>query len=316
MSENIIDIITIGEGLVELSSSQSLEYTDSLDKYFGGDTLTTAVAAARNGSSVGYISKVGNDAFKDFLVGSWAAEGLDVSQIKMLDGHNGVYFVAGHDSGKKEFVYYRKKTAATMLSAKDIDEDYVKSAKIVYATGITQSLSISAKEAVLRLFSVAKENNVTVAFDPNFDSNFWSKEEAKEAFNEVEDYIDILFLNLKSDSFALWDINSCDKLIEIFLDRGVKTVVLKSKDKSGYFVATSSKTTFTPFFSNIKVDTTGAGDAFNGAFLSEIAYGHSPFEAVKVASVVSGLQVRKIGAIKSIPCAKEVKEIMQEQNGN
>lgn len=165
--ENSLDIITIGEGMVELSSNQSLAYADTLDKYFGGDTLATAVAAARMGSSVGYISKVANDAFKDFLVGSWAAEGLDVSQIKMVDGHNGIYFVAGHDSGKKEFVYYRKKTAATLLSAKDIDEQYVKSAKIVYATGITQSLSISAKEAVTRLFNIAKDNNITVAFDPN-----------------------------------------------------------------------------------------------------------------------------------------------------
>ena len=167
--ENKLDIVTLGEGLVEFSSRQSLAYADTLDKYYGGDTLTTAVAAARMGSTVGYISKVANDAFKDFLVGSWAAEGLDVSQIKMINGHNGVYFVAGHDTGKKEFVYYRKKTAASMLSARDIDEDYIKSAKIVYATGITQSISISAQEAVLKMFQTAKENNVTVAFDPKFD---------------------------------------------------------------------------------------------------------------------------------------------------
>lgn len=301
--------------MVELSSNQSLAYADTLDKYFGGDTLATAVAAARMGSSVGYISKVANDAFKDFLVGSWAAEGLDVSQIKMVDGHNGIYFVAGHDSGKKEFVYYRKKTAATLLSAKDIDEQYVKSAKIVYATGITQSLSISAKEAVTRLFNIAKDNNITVAFDPNFDPLLWSKEEAKEAFMEIEDFIDIIFLNMKSDSLELWDIESCDKLIETFLDRGIKTVVLKSKSNSGYYVANANDTVFTPFYSNVKVDSTGAGDAFNGAFLHEIADDKSPFEAVKTAAVLSGLQVRGIGAIKSIPSSKEVYEALKEQYG-
>ncbi len=145
-----LDIITIGEGLLELSCVQSLAYVDKLDKYYGGDTLATAVAASRLGSKVGYISKVANDAFKNFLIDGWNSEGLDISQTKIIEGHNGVYFSAGHDSGHKEFAYYRKKTAATMLSAKDIDEEYVKSAKIVYATGITQSLSISAREAVLK----------------------------------------------------------------------------------------------------------------------------------------------------------------------
>ena len=51
--ENKLDIVTLGEGLVEFSSRQSLAYADTLDKYYGGDTLTTAVAAARMGSTVG-----------------------------------------------------------------------------------------------------------------------------------------------------------------------------------------------------------------------------------------------------------------------
>lgn len=310
-----LDILTIGEGLIELSNTQSLAYADSFDKYFGGDTLTTAVAASRMGASVGYISKIGNDAFQDFLSGSWAAEGLDISGVKSVNGHNGIYFVAGNASGKKEFVYYRKKTAATLLSAKDIDEEAVQSSKIVYATGITQSLSLSAKEAVIELFKLAKKNNVTVAFDPNFDSLLWSKEEAKEAFMEIEEYIDILFLNLKSDSLNLWEIESCDKLIETILDKGVKIVVLKSKQNNGYYVANANETVFTPFYSAIKVDSTGAGDAFNGAFLAEIAEDKSPFVAVKTAAVLSGLQVRSVGAIKSIPSKKEVLQALKDLYG-
>ncbi len=310
-----LDLITLGEGLVELSNTQSLVYADKLDKYFGGDTLTTAVAASRLGSKVGYISKVANDAFKDFLIESWISENLDVSQTKVIEGHNGLYFVAGHDTGKKQFAYYRKKTAATLLSDKDIDENYIKTAKCVYATGITQSLSLSAKEAVSKLFKIAKENNITVAFDPNFDPLLWSKEEAIEAYSEIEEYIDIIFLNLKSDSLELWGISSCDKLIEMFLDKGIKVVVLKSKENKGYYVATASETIFTPFYSDIKMDSTGAGDAFNGAFLHEIADDKSPYEAIKTASVVSGLQVRNIGAIKSIPSFKEVAEAMKDFYG-
>ncbi|MCR5260708.1 MAG: sugar kinase [Candidatus Gastranaerophilales bacterium] len=312
--DNKLDLITIGEGLVELSSRQSLTYAETLNKYFGGDTLTTAIAAARSGAKVGFISKIGNDAFRDFLIGGWAAEGLDISRVTCVDGHNGVYFVAGHDTGHKEFAYYRKKTAAGMLSVRDIDEEYVKSAKVVYATGITQSLSLSAKEAVAKLFKIAKENNILVAFDPNFDPKLWTKEEAREAYYEVDDYIDIIFLNLKSDSLELWGIESPDKLIEMALDKGIKTVVLKSKARGGYFVGTANKNMFIPFYSDIKNDSTGAGDSFNGVFLYELSKDKSPFEAAKIASVVSGLQVRNIGAIKAIPSAKEVADAIKEQN--
>lgn len=81
-----LDLITIGESLIELSSDKSLAYADTLEKYYGGDTLCTAVAASRLGSKAGYITRVGNDPFREFLMDSWQSEGLDISQIKLIDG--------------------------------------------------------------------------------------------------------------------------------------------------------------------------------------------------------------------------------------
>ena len=103
MGENL-DIITVGEGLIELSSNKSLTYAQTLDKYYGGDTLCTAVAAQRLGSKVGYITRVGTDYFKEFLLDSWQLEGLDISQVKLVDGINGIYFVALPEDGEKEIV--------------------------------------------------------------------------------------------------------------------------------------------------------------------------------------------------------------------
>ena len=62
-----LDIITIGESLIELSTSESLKTAESLNKFYGGDTLTTAIAALRLGSKVGFISRIGMDCFKDYL---------------------------------------------------------------------------------------------------------------------------------------------------------------------------------------------------------------------------------------------------------
>ena len=103
-----LDIITIGESLIELSSNQSLAYAQTLDKYYGGDTLCTAIAASRLGSKAGYITRVGNDPFREYLMDSWQAEGLDISQVKLIDGFNGIYFVGHPEYADKEFAYYRK----------------------------------------------------------------------------------------------------------------------------------------------------------------------------------------------------------------
>uniref|UniRef100_UPI00402988B3 PfkB family carbohydrate kinase n=1 Tax=Candidatus Scatousia sp. TaxID=3085663 RepID=UPI00402988B3 len=84
-----LDIIAIGESLIELSSNTKLCCADSLHKYYGGDALATAIAALRAGSRVGFITRVGNDVFKDFLMDSWQSEGLDISQVKLSNEQNG-----------------------------------------------------------------------------------------------------------------------------------------------------------------------------------------------------------------------------------
>ena len=310
-----LDIISIGESLIELSSDKSLTYSDTIDKYYGGDTLATAVAALRLGSKVGYISRVGMDHFKDFLLDSWQSEGLDISQVKLVDGFNGLYFIARPEGGEKEFAYYRKKTAATNLSIDDISSDYIKSASIVYATGVTQSLSLSAKEAVKKAFTLAKEHKNLVAYDPNYSPKLWSKDEAKEAFYEIEENIDILFLNLKNDAQKLLEIMSIDKLIKYFWDKGISTIVVKSSADCGYYTGYQGEILFTEFWADRIVDTTSAGDAFNGGFLHAIASGLTPFEAVHIAAIVAGLQSQKIGAIKSIPFRKEVYSVYKGTNG-
>lgn len=301
-----LDIITIGEGLIELSSDVSLSLATNLDKYYGGDTLTAAVAAKRLGSKVGYITRVGCDYFKEFLMDSWQAEGLDISQVKLTGDFNGLYLLARPKDGKKEFSYYRKKTAASRLSIDDISEKYIESAKIFYTSGIAQTLSISTKEAVKKAYTIAKEKGTITAYDPNYSPLLSTAEEAKEAFDDVIEYIDILFLSDKNDVAKLLEVESYEKIIKYFWDMGINTVVVKSSHDGGYYTGYGGDIVFCEFFAKEIVDTTCAGDAFNGGFLHALASGYSPFEATKLASVVSGLQAQGIGAIKSIPTKEEV----------
>lgn len=310
-----LDIITIGESLIELSTNAKMSQAGCLYKYYGGDAIATAIAALRMGSKVGFVTRVGNDAFKDYLLDSWQAEGLDISQVKLTDEPNGMYIVARPSIQEKEVVYYRKKIASSKLSLEDIDIEYLKKANVVYASGVTQSLSPSANEAVETTFRLAKENGITTAYDPNYYSAISTPEEARESFNRISSYIDILFMSTKHDTINILDIDSPENIIKKLWDMGISTIVLKASDKNGYYTGYNGNIVFTEFYTNDVIDTTCSGDTFNGGFLHALTHGFTPFEAAKFASIVAGLQAKDIGAIKSIPYKDEVYSIYRGNNG-
>lgn len=310
-----LDIITIGESLIELSTNAKMSQAGCLYKYYGGDAIATAIAALRMGSKVGFVTRVGNDAFKDYLLDSWQAEGLDISQVKLTDEPNGMYIVARPSIQEKEVVYYRKKIASSKLSLEDIDIEYLKKANVVYTSGVTQSLSPSANEAVETTFRLAKENGITTAYDPNYYSAISTPEEARESFNRISSYIDILFMSTKHDTINILDIDSPENIIKKLWDMGISTIVLKASDKNGYYTGYNGNIVFTEFYTNDVIDTTCSGDTFNGGFLHALTHGFTPFEAAKFASIVAGLQAKGIGAIKSIPYKDEVYSIYRGNNG-
>ena len=308
--EQKIDIAIIGECLIELSANGSLADTSTLNKFFGGDTVTTAVTAARLGGNVTYLTKVGNDGFSEFILSSLKKENIDTSLIKTNDEQNGMYIVS-HTLANKEVLYYKRKTAATKLSIDDISEDIIKNLKMVYSTGVVQSLSASSRELVRETFRIAKENDVLTAYDPNYTSWFMNSTDTKEYFEEIVDYTDIIFLSFKNDAIKLYELESIDKFMHYFWERGVKIVVIKSHIDNGYYTGYNGDVTFTEFYNNQKaIDTTASGDVFNGGFLYALNNGYSPVEATKFASVVSGLQTQNYGAIQSIPYKEAVMELI------
>ena len=300
-----IDIVSVGECMIELSTNESLSYAQVFKKSYGGDTLNTLVAASRLGSKTGFITKIGNDAFQDYLLDSWQAENIDTSYVKLVEGYNSLYFVSKGTDRNKEFTYYRKKSAASTISIDDVPEEYIGRSSIIYSTGITQSLSDSARNSVKKAFEVAKEKQTIVAYDPNYREKLWSLDEAKEALEEVIDYLDIILLNDKFDAEKLLEISSSNQIIKYFWDRGVSTVCIKKRENGSTIGYNGEINHLSSCVANV-IDATGAGDAYNGGFLHSIVQGYTPFEAAKLASIVASIQVQGLGAIHSIPYKDQV----------
>ena len=312
MYENL-DIVTIGEGLIELSSNTSIKHAQIFDKYYGGDSLCTAIAALRSGSEAGYITKLGNDNFCEYLLDAWDSEGLDISQIKLVQGQNGLYFV-GKKEGKSEFVFYRRKTAAMSLCIDDINFDYIKNAKCVYATGFVQSLSLSVREVVREIFKFAKENEICVAYDPNFSPKVSTQAEAREYFDEISNYVDIIFLNTKADTQALFDTCSIDKVQKILSDKAICTSIIR-EHKKGYHILSCGNYNYLEYKKSTVIDSTGWEAAFNGCFLNYYLKGYQSLKCTQYANALCLLQIRDVGAIKSIPARVETEKLFNEIYG-
>ncbi len=308
-----LDIITIGEGLIELSSNTSLKHAQIFDKYYGGDSLGTAISALRCGSSAGYITKLANDNYYEYLLDAWDSEGLDTSQILLSQGQNGIYFV-GKKESKSEFVFYRRKTAATGLQLKDINFDYIKNSKCVYATGFVQALSLCVKEVVKEVFKFAKENNILVCYDPNFSPNVTTKEEAREYFEEIAPYVDVMFLNTKADSEALFETKSIDKIQKALSDLAINVSIIR-EHKKGIHLQNKGQNSFLEYKLSTIVDATGWEAAYNGAFLSYYLKGHDTIKCAQFANAQSILQIKGVGAIKSIPKKSETERLFKEIYG-
>ena len=304
-SESQLDIVAIGECMIEMFSEGPLAHSDTFTRTFAGDTMNMLVAASRLGGKTGYVTNVGNDPFKEFLTEAWRSEGIDLRCVTPLDHPNGLYFISIFPDGEREFTYYRSGSAASFLEPDDIDPNYIKNTKVVYASGISQAISKSSRAAVLKAFKIAQEQNIVTAFDTNLRLGLWSLEEAQEALNEVIPYVNILLPSAPEESEALLGSDDARTVIESVRKRGVDLVVVKC-GASGAVLGLDNEIHVLPAFVPRKVsDTSGAGDVFNGAFLYGLTNGMGALESAKLGTVMAGLKIRGRGATYSIPSKEE-----------
>ena len=303
--EKSLDIIAIGECLIELSSNDYFENSNQFNISFGGDIITSAIAARKFGAKVGLISSIGDDYFKNKIIEQLNNFEFDISNIKIYPEKNGLYLCSKTD--KNELITYRRKVASNYLSLDDFNENYINSTRVVYSTGITQSLSITSNQLVKKIYQTAKENDILTAYDPNYTSSFMTAYDTKEYLEDIIENIDILFMSLKNDVEALYELSSVEKIVNYFTDYGVKIIVVKSHLDNGYFIYHNGKTEFCPFMNNNNIThTMGAGDVFNGGFLAAIINGYTPIEATNIAAKQAGIYIDRLGIIKEIPTSEEL----------
>lgn len=304
------EIVAIGECLIELFSDEPIGSAPYFEKSFAGDTCNTVFMASRLGTSCGYITRLGNDPFADYLLGEWERHEIDTSRVKRVERLTGVHFISLLPRGDREFVYYRKGSAASTMVPDDLDEEYIANAGVLHASAILQATSHTARETVLQAAMMARRRGVTVSYDTNLRLNLWSVDEARAALERIVPYVDVVFPSHPEETGALVGLDSELDVIGHFLDRGVGTVALKCGE-DGAWIGTAERIARVAAVAPQGVsDTTGAGDAFAAGVLHGMVRGWGPFEGARWGVASAGLKVARRGAIVSQPSLEEVEKVV------
>ena len=312
--EQRLDIISVGECMVEMFGREGLGGV--MECTVGGDTLNVVVAAARLGGRCGFLTRVGDDMFAPLLLGRWAKEGLDLSAVRIVDGFNGVYYITVDEAGERSFTYYRQGSAASTLEPADIDPEYVARAAVVHTSGITQAISPSARAAVRRLIEVSVERGVRVSFDTNFRPKLWTAAEARAELRFVLSHVWVMLPSAGDEAEALWGTRVPEIVAEKAVEGGATVVAVKAGSE-GVWVGTREKVVHVPAVEGIEiVDTTGAGDAFDGAFLLALLRGAGPVDAARLGVLVAAMACRRRGALGGLPSKREVAKVWEAVYGD
>jgi 2-dehydro-3-deoxygluconokinase len=301
------DLVCLGEPLVEFNQVPD---GDLYQAGFGGDTSNTAIAAARQGARAGYFTILGQDRFGDLLADLWRREGVDSSAVKRdATAPTGIYFVT-HSAEGHHFHYYRAGSAASRMTPADLPRAYIAAAKILHVSAISQAISENACETVLAAMAIARDAGVRVCFDTNLRLKLWPLDRARESIEAAIRRADILRPAL-DDAQTLTGLKDPDKILDHYLAMGPKLVAM-TMGKDGVLLADGAQRhRITPHRVQA-VDATGAGDTFNGAFLTRLIAGDTPLDAARYGNAAAALQTTGYGAVAPMPTPEAVRRFLAD----
>ncbi|ATC32672.1 sugar kinase [Caulobacter vibrioides] len=294
-------ITVLGECMVELSPEAGDGGAPLYRMGFAGDTFNTAIYMARLGDQVAYCTALGQgDPFSEGVLAAMRREGMDTQLVRQVENRlPGLYAIVLDEHGERKFHYWRERAPIRDLFSAHTADQLIEAAKasdLVYLSGVTLAVIGDIGRARLRdILAYVHSHGVPVALDFNYRPALWpSAEAARAALDGVVPACRYISLS-SEDSRPLYG-REAEDLAADWAAAGAEVV---ARDESHCVnVHRPEGRMATPAPGRIKaVDTTGAGDSFNAAYLSSRLAGKPISEAVAKAHAVAALVVAHRGAI-------------------
>lgn len=303
-----VDIVSLGEAMVEFN--QTGEGAGRLYlQGFGGDTSNFAIAAARQGARVAYLSALGDDPYGRLLRRLWDEEGVDHTDVATnADAFTAIYFVTHGEAGH-QFSFFRSGSAASRMNPAQLPRERIASARVLHLSGISLAISPAACDTAYAAIDTARQAGVKVSFDTNLRLKLWSIDRARAVMSDVIARSD-LCLPSYDDVVAITGLTDPDALVDHCLRLGAKVVALKLGDQGALIADAAQRHRIAPHPCQ-PVDATGAGDTFGGAFVHRWLQGDELAKAGRYAAAAAALSTQGYGAVAPIPTASQVLDALR-----
>jgi 2-dehydro-3-deoxygluconokinase len=291
-------LVSIGECMIEMSGGEDRLYRLG----FAGDTLNTAWymrALLGQDWSVDYFTALGADKYSSEIKTFLETNQIGTGHIRTIpERRPGLYMIHQAD-GDRHFTYWRDTSAAKLLADdKQALAKAVEGASMVYFSGIT--LAILAPRARGRLLGAivrARDNGARIAFDTNLRPALWTSPRVMAGVLTAAASLCDIVLPTHGDEAPLFGDRNVDETADRYLELGVEEVVVKDGSGTALIATAHERVRVAPLPGAEVVDATGAGDSFNGAYLSARLAGKSLQEAAEAAHRVARVVIGQKGAL-------------------
>ncbi|MEZ8737851.1 sugar kinase [Vibrio sp. 10N.261.51.F11] len=314
-------IAIIGECMIELNGKPF----GSMHQTFGGDTLNAAVYLSRGCEAnlnqddikVSYVTALGADPISKGMLERWQQEGVSTDLV-LQDSQRtpGLYLIQLDDAGERTFLYWRNQSAARyLLQHPDFNQikQALRNVDMVFLSGITLAiLPEQDRIELLNILVALKAQGVEIAFDSNFRPALWPQDENQTVKNSYQAMYTLTDLALVTfdDEQLIWGDSSPEQTIERLTTLGVKRCIVKL-GADGCLIqdatiqsnihpdsgAASAPLAVPTLPVDHVVDTTSAGDSFNGGFLSAYLAGEDLTKSCQRGNTMAGVVIQHRGAI-------------------
>ncbi|MDC3402104.1 sugar kinase [Alphaproteobacteria bacterium] len=292
-------IVLMGEAMLELSHPKG----EGPKLAYGGDVLNTSIYLARLGLLPHIVTALGCDPYSDGLVKDWESEGLQtVHVLRDPDRLPGLYGIQTDNKGERSFYYWRSQSAArNFFNLEDCSKSIalMEDADWLFISGITLSIFTSEEQKKLgAIAEIVRARGGQVVFDPNYRPAGWASREV--ARNVIEAFVEhaTLILATIDDENLLYGRKPSQEHARRWHHMGIKTVVFKCGPGGAIIYEDEQDMQTVPAkVCDQPIDTTGAGDSFNAAFMAMKCFGYSNLVAAQAGNLLASYVIQHPGAI-------------------
>jgi sugar/nucleoside kinase (ribokinase family) len=275
---------------------------------FAGAESNFAIALARLGVAVRWISRLGADPVGDIIAGTLEAEGIDIRWVRRDQSAATGAYMKIREHGVTRVQYFRRGSAASRLAAGDVPDEAFASVRVAHLTGITLALSESARSLVYHVAEHARGLGAGVTFDANHRAALWSSAaEARHAQERVLPLTDWYFCGLE-EARILWGAGDPNALDARIRSAGARGVVIRVGER-GAFVDGDLVTP--PRLVEVR-DEVGAGDAFDAGFVFALLLGCPPPVCARSGHIIAACALAGTGDWETLPELGEVQGLLTE----